>query len=485
MSMEKMDISKNEPLSTTNRRWSKTWPQHLVAALAAFALVCAGTVDRWTAPAIPYLQEPHNLTDVTVPVVTYVQGSWIGSPSPLGSLVGSVPAGYLADLMGRRLLILIMTVPMLVSWVTIMYGYNSIMLLYIARFILGFTWGTVAVAVVIFSDEISEFGVRGTVGRYSDLIFTVGMLYVYIAGAILWYVEIKITYTILPFLFAVTFCWIPESPLYLLTKGKTEKAKKSLFWFRGVGTGQSAEIEGELNEMESFINRPSDITSVSSDQIFPRFRAINFFKILSVTSKLLKAIISIFALMTFPQLCGVNAVLAYTVAMFESAGLTWDPYSNTALFGVVQFVFTVIAIFTVDRIGIRILIIISGAGMLLSLLLLVTDIHLFNQGVELEHITWLPVIGVNLYIATFSVGLGTVPWFMMAFLLSNEARGWVSSIAVSLHLATAFLVRSFFLVIISNMSLEATYGKFLFICLVSTIFVLLYIPETKMRTRER
>jgi hypothetical protein len=273
---------------------------------------------------------------------------------------------------------------------------------------------------------------------------------------------------------------MPESPLYLLTKGKTEKAKKSLRWFRGVGTGQSAEIERELNEMVRFVKSKY----VSTDQISLRSRVIHFFQSISVTPGTLKAIIIIFGLMAFHQLCGVNAILAYTVEVFETAGSAWDPYSDTVVFGVVQFGFTVIAIFIVDRVGRRILLIISGAGMVLSLLFLVIHFRLLDQGIELKRITWLPTIAVNFYIATYSIGLGPVPWFMMPELLSNEARSWFSSLAVCLNWAMAFLVTKFFPIMVNDIGSEATYGTFLCICLVGTIFIVFYVPETKKKTRE-
>jgi MFS family permease len=188
--------------------------------------------------------------------------------------------------------------------------------------------------------------------------------------------------------------------------------------------------------------------------------------------------------MAFRQLCGMNAVLAYTVEVFETAGSAWDPYKNTAVFGVVQFVSTLIAIFIVDRVGRRILLIGSGAGMTLSLLVLVIHFRMLDHGIEIQYISWLPVIAVNLYIATFSVGLGPVPWFMMPELLSKEARSWVSSLAVCFNWTAAFIVTRYFLVMMNVWGSEATYVTFLIICLLGTVFVLVFVPETKKKTRE-
>jgi MFS family permease len=188
--------------------------------------------------------------------------------------------------------------------------------------------------------------------------------------------------------------------------------------------------------------------------------------------------------MAFRQLCGLNAVLAYTVKIYETAGSAWDPYKNTAIFGAVQFVSTVIAVFIVDRVGRRILLIVSGGGVVLSLVIFVIHFRLLDLGIEIQYISWLPVIAVNLYIATFAVGLGPVPWFMMPELLSKEARSWVSSLAVCFNFTAAFIVTRYFLVMMNVWGSEATYGTLLVICLVGTVFVVVFVPETKKKTRE-
>ncbi|XP_021938182.1 facilitated trehalose transporter Tret1-2 homolog isoform X2 [Zootermopsis nevadensis] len=452
---------------------------------ATLSAACAGAVDGWTAAGIPHLEQAYNLTDnITVPGITYDEGSWIGSLSPLGSLVGAIPAGYLANLMGRRLLMLIMAAPMFLGWVMIIFADKSILVLYTARFILGFTCGIITVASPLYSEEIAEVRIRGALGVYLDLMFNVGILYVYVVGAVLPYLWMSIASTMLPLLFAVTFFWMPESPIYLLSKDQIEEAEKSLSWLRGADNQSSASIEDELKEMQSFIKRNKVSISVSGDQTSLPVKIINVFKSISVTSATMKAMNIIFGLMTLRQLCGMNAVLAYTVNIFEEAGSSLDPHLCTVIVGIIQLISTCIPSFIVDCIGRRILLIISGAGMGVCLLLMVIRFYLLNQGIEITLMGWLPLIAVNLYIVACSIGFGPLPWFMMPELLSNEAKSWVSSIAVCLNWALAFLVTKFFPIMINDMGPEATYGTFFIICLLGTIFVMIFVPETKGKTRE-
>jgi len=340
------------------------------------------------------------------------------------------------------------------------------------------------VASPLYSEEIAEVRIRGAVGIYLDIMFNVGILYVYVVGAILPYVWMSIACTVLPVLFAVTFFWIPESPVYLLSKGKIDKAEKSLCWLRGVSVRHSAEIEDELKQMQSFIKGSKVSTSFSSDQTSLPSKVINFFRSISVTLATMKAMNIIFGLMAFRQLCGMNAVLAYTVGIFQEASKDLNAHLCTIIVGVVQLVSTCIPSFIVDCAGRRILLIISGVGMAVCLLAMVFRSFLPNQGPEIEYRGWLSLIAVNLYIVACSVGVGPLPWFMMPELLSNEAKSWVSSIAVCLNWAMAFLVTKFFPIMMNEMGSEATYGTFFVICLVGTIFIVVFVPETKGKTRE-
>lgn len=483
--MENLEVSDAEPIRKADTRWSKTWPQHLAASLAALSAVSAGAVDGWTAPGIPYLEQPYILTgNVTVRGITYDEGSWIGSLAPLGSLLGAIPAGYLASLLGRRMLLLIMAAPMFAGWFMIVFAHNSLLVLYIARFILGVTCGIVTVASPLYSDEIAEVRIRGVVGIYLDIMFNVGVLYVYVFGAIVPYVWMSIACTILPVLFAATFFWMPESPVYLLSKGQIDKAEKSLCWLRGVNIRHSVEIEDELGQMKRFIKGSKVSKSVSSDQTSLHFRVINFFRNITVTPATKKAIIIIFFLMAFQEWCGLNAVVAYTVDIFQEAGSALDPYLCTVIVGIVQLVSTFIPSFVVDRAGRRILLIISGAGMAVCLLAMAIRFFLLDREVEVKYIEWLPLIALNLYVVAASVGISPLPWFMMPELLSNEAKNWVSSLAVCFNWGMTFLVTKFFPIMMNTMGSQATYGTFFAICIVSTIFIGVYIPETKGKTRE-
>ncbi|XP_069696658.1 facilitated trehalose transporter Tret1-like isoform X2 [Periplaneta americana] len=481
MPVEDLEVFEVEPITDPQRRRSK-WPQHLAACLATLSAVCAGAVDGWTAAGIPYLEQPRNISvNVTIEGISYDEGSWIGSLSPLGSLVGAIPAGYLANRIGRRAVLLIMGIPMVLGWIIIIFADHSIPMLYSARFILGFTCGVITVASPLYSEEIAEVSNRGALGVYLDLMFNVGIFYVYVVGAALPYFWMSVASTIIPVIFVLTFFWMPESPIYLLTKGRIEDARKSLCWLRGVHL-PIAETENELKEMQSFIKGSQANASVPNNQSSAYIAICTFFK--NITSATFKAIYIIFGLMIFRQLCGMNAVLAYTVEIFSVSGSSLNPYTCTVIVGAIQVIATYVPYCVVDRAGRRILLIVSGAGMGVCLLAMVVRFYLVNEGIEIAVMGWLPLVAVNLYIIACSVGFGPLPWFMMPELLNNDAKGWVSSLAVCLNWALAFVVTKFYPIMMHVLGPEFTYGSFFVICLLGTIFAIIFVPETVGKTRE-
>ncbi|KAJ9579237.1 hypothetical protein L9F63_024653 [Diploptera punctata] len=174
-------------------------------------MASVGTLGAWTSPALPDLQQNNT-------AITDEDGSWIGSLGGLGALIGSLPAGLLADRLGRRTVLLGLTLPFLLGWVIVTIGQKNVMMLYTARFILGLATGASSVVAPLYTEEISETIIRGELGSYLDFAIAVDILYVYAFGAFVSYIWLCISCLVLPLFFAVTFFWMPESPMYLLSK---------------------------------------------------------------------------------------------------------------------------------------------------------------------------------------------------------------------------------------------------------------------------
>ena len=130
-------------------------------------------------------------------------------------------------------------------------------MLYAARFILGLAAGAATVVVPIYIEEISEVSTRGELCSYVDLSITIGILQVYAFGAFVPYFWLCVSSLAVPLIFALLFYFMPESPIYLLSRGKKSEAEKSLRWLRNVGNLNCPDIHVELSEMDGNVNNHS------------------------------------------------------------------------------------------------------------------------------------------------------------------------------------------------------------------------------------
>jgi len=188
-------------------------------------------------------------------------------------------------------------------------------------------------------------------------------------------------------------------------------------------------------------------------------------------------------LMIFQQFSGINAVIFYTGDIFVKAGFGMSPAIPTVIVGAVLVIFTVISCALADRAGRRLLLMVSGVFMALSIIVLGVDFYL----TEVSHvgsIGWLSLVCLIVYIAFFSIGWGPVPWLVMSEVFPARAKGIAGGIATCLNWLAAFITTKEF----SALSLTIqTYGAFwLFggICVISVVFVFVFLLETKGKSLE-
>ena len=349
---------------------------------------------------------------------------------------------------------------------------------------MGVACGAATVVTPLYNEEIAEVRIRGALGVNMDIMFNAGILYVYIIGALDSYLWLSISACIIPVIFAVTFFWMPESPMFLVSKGEIDKAETSLRWLRGLNKEKSLDIERELNQMKDFVNVSFSKETAQVTKDTKRGSLKVRITDLSVTTPTAKAVRIILGLMTFQQLTGIDAVIYYSVDIFNEAGSTLSSFVCAIIVGILQLISTYIPSVIVDRAGRRILLILSELGMAVSLLALSLHFIMQNNGVEVPWAGWIPLVALNVYIVAFSVGFGPLPWLIMAELLSTEAKVWVSSMAVCFNWSLTFAVTKLFPVVNHDLGPAITYGGFCFICVLGFAFVVFFVPETQGKSRE-
>ena len=190
-------------------------------------------------------------------------------------------------------------------------------------------------------------------------------------------------------------------------------------------------------------------------------------------------------LSVFQQIVGINAVLYFAPRIFESIGMG-DPMAQTVLMGVVNILFTLLAVFTVERVGRKPLLIIGSLGMALGAF----GVTFFNMIDGLPAVV--AVVSIMIYSASFMFSWGPICWVLISEIFPNTIRGAAVAIAVAFQWIFNFIVSSTFLPMY-NMSVGDmgekfghmfAYGLYGIMCIIAAIFVWRLVPETKGKTLE-
>ncbi|XP_067014325.2 facilitated trehalose transporter Tret1 isoform X2 [Anabrus simplex] len=438
--------------------------QHVAAILANLATLCIGMANAWTAPALPLIQRQ---TDVILPLyATEEQASWISSLLPIGAVVGALPAGYLADKLGRRRVLLMMALPFFLGWMLIVLAADSILQVYAGRFIIGLAAGACTVLVPIYNEEIAEDSIRGMIGVYFNLMLFSGILLMYLLGAFLSYIHFTVAGCLMPILFFKIFFWMPESPTYLVFTKRLPEAEKSLMWLRDSSILYDVGVQPEILTL---MTRATENATSSSTLC---------------TRTSLKAIAIIFGLVLFQQLSGINALIYYAVEIFNDAGSSVSGYISSIIIGAVQILAVSIPCFTVDRFGRKPLLIISSILVAICLGLISGYFYFKDHNYDIDSWRWIPLTSLVTYVITLTIGFGTLPFFMVAELVPTSIKGKVTSASTSLYWATSFLVTKIFPYMVHNVGQDITYGILSGISVLACIFTIFAVPETKGKSRE-
>ncbi|KAK3871686.1 hypothetical protein Pcinc_023188 [Petrolisthes cinctipes] len=433
--------------------------QFIAAFSATMGALAMGAVLGFSSPAGPMLMKDPSLN------FTNTQNTWFSSSLNLGALVGGPVGGVCLNTLGRRGTMLASALPFLGGWILIVLGKNFGVLLF-GRIVTGLCAGITSLTVPTFIGEYSSADVRGTLGSGFQLMVTIGIVYVYSMGAAVTSFRTLAALCIIPVvIYFILMLFVKESPTFLLAKGKQEQAAKALQYFRG----KSYNIQPELDMMRSAIqesnNTKVSITDFRKPYIFKPF-------LISLT------------LMFFQQFSGVNAVLFNLNSIFLDSGSSLSDNWCSIIVGLVQVAATFLATILMDRAGRKILLITSSSIMALSLVAL-GEFFYWEKADESwakNTLGWLPLASLVIFIASFSIGYGPIPWLMMGELFSSDVKEMAASAATMFNWTLSFVVTSIFVMLQNGLGNDGSYWLFASICIVNLIFCVTLVPETKGKT---
>ena len=433
---------------------------YVVALVGALGGILFGFDTGAISGAILYLKKEFSLSSTLQEVVTSI--------ALLGAAIGALVGGPLADRFGRRHLIAATSIVFVIGSLAAAFA-QSVEWLIAARLVLGSAIGIASFVAPLYLSEIAPAKIRGALVSLSQVAVTVGILSSYLidyafahAGGWRWMFGIG---AVPALALGIGIMLMPSSPRWLMMKGRRKDAGRALARIRGSAKDVDADSDPELQEIGDNVARPKTGYAIL---LRPEFRP--------------PLIIGI-VLAALQQVTGINTVIYYAPTIFEFAGLG---SAGAAIFatlgvGIVNVVLTLVALWLIDRVGRRPLLLVGEAGMLVSLIVLGVGFFWHGAGGMTDLIT---AASLMTYVGFFAIGLGPVFWLLIAEIYPQEVRGLAMSVATLTNWGMNLLVALTFLTLVDALGTSATFWLYAALTGVALVFTWRFVPETKGRTLE-
>ncbi|GFY69031.1 facilitated trehalose transporter Tret1 [Trichonephila inaurata madagascariensis] len=390
--------------------------------------------------------------------------SWIGSSLPLGAIVGGLIAGYLANAIGRKGVMMYLSLLLVGGWLSIAYA-SSLTFVYIGRFLTGICCGLICVVTPMYIIEISTPEKRGNLGTGFQLFICMGIIISSTAGKFLPWDWVAICGAVLAVTALLCLLPFPESPRWLVMHNKQADAVHAVNFLYGNTNNPS--VNELLNES---LNIPVKGFIAPHEILHPTFYKPALYSI---------------GLMFFQQFSGSNAILYYTVKIFKEAKSSVDPMMGNLWVALVMYFSTFLTSHIIDIIGRKKSLYISGFITCVSLNIMSVYLLLSTRDPSLKDSHgWIPLLCLIIYISGFSLGLGPVPWLMMSEMSSTRVRGLICGLGTAFSWTFVFIITKSFLQIEAAVGDFGAYWIYSVFCLLSCFFALIFLPETKGKTME-
>ncbi|XP_017484590.1 PREDICTED: facilitated trehalose transporter Tret1-2 homolog [Rhagoletis zephyria] len=444
--------------------------QGLMVILGNIGLLSAGMALGMPTVTMRQLTDPNEAVHLSES-----QASWFASINTLSCPLGGLLSGILLDKLGRKNTLIVLNVIALFAWALMALAIESnvdvvFIQLLVSRFCIGITMGIASAPVGVYSAEISLPRIRGRLILGTSVAISAGIMVIYIIGYFIRNDWQLIAMLCCAYQIVAMFCVIPmpESPSWLVSKGRYEEAKKALNYFRGMEKSSEIthpEVQAEFNLLQKSIQlgegvkKPPFLECIRQPEVY-------------------KPLLILMGLFAFQQLTGIFVVVVYAVQISQEAGVTIDPFMCAVMIGVGRVVTTVLLGTILERWGRRRSGMVSALGMCVCMFLLAGH----NWNAWLQRIPYLPVIAIIAFIVLSTFGLYTLPFFMISELFPQRVRGAASGLTVAVGMCFAFICIKTYPALKASLGNECCFVGYGIMAFLAAIYVYTVLPETRGRT---
>ncbi|KFB53723.1 AGAP009745-PA-like protein [Anopheles sinensis] len=433
-------------------------PQILSAIVAASFHIVIGISLAYSAILIPQLEMPGS--DIQI---TKGQSSWIASIIVIMVPIGSLVAGVMMEFLGRLNTIKLAAVPCVAGWVSIALAENFTWIM-VGRVLTGFACALGTSPAIVYITEVARPDMRGSLISSGPTLASLGMVIAYAKGAFLhWRLVswICIIYTVVPVLLIQLF--VPESPVWLVSKGRIEDAARSLrFLYKKYPQPEHTERETKIAEAEKNVDRHG----VQQSKLRGFLRPTGY-----------KPMIILFWFFLIQQFSGIYITLFFAVTFIQDVGTEVNAFTASIFVGLTRFTMSLLNAWLLKRFPRRQLVMVSTTGMAICMFVSGLFTLWIKEGTTT--LTWIPVVGLLLYVCSSMIGLLTIPWTMTAELFPTDIRGIAHSISYSMaNLLMFFAVQSYRTITDLLGGAYAVQWMFAVVSVIGFFFALFFLPET-------
>ena len=410
--------------------------------------------------------------------LTKIELGWSVASLTLTATLAMMVSGPLSDRLGRRPVLKIAAVLFAISAVASAVA-PSFMTLVAARMLGGFGVGAALIIAPMYIAEIAPAAMRGRMVSFNQLNIVIGISAAFFTNYLIlrfgqsglawaealrlgeWNWRWMLGVEALPaiFYFLALFA-VPESPRWLVMNGKDDDARRVL-----ERVSDSAQAEADIKSVKASLHTEQSSERAALHELFrPGMRLV---LVIGVSVAILQ------------QVTGINAVFFYAPMIFEQSGIGTDAsFMQAVLVGLVNLIFTVLAILFIDRLGRRPLLIAGLTGIAVCMLLL-------SYGFGAAEVNpMIILVGILGFVASFAISLGPVMWVLFSELFPNRVRGLAISLVGLINSAVSFAVQLIFPWELQNLGSSVTFLIYGLFAIVGLVLVVRLLPETKGKSLE-
>lgn len=429
----------------------------LIAVLAALGGFLFGYDTGVVGGAAPYIKK-------SLGIGTFGE-SWVVGSLLLGAIVGAFLSGKLADLLSRKWTKFVAGVIYTAAALGSAFA-PTIETLCAARFVLGIAVGTASFVAPMYISEHSPARLRGGMTAFNQFMITFGILIAYLADYALsgfshnW--RWMFGFGAVPGIcLAVAMAFVPHTPRWLVQQGRDDEARSVLSH-----------------------SRPQDQIDEEIDGIREAAHSQHAFRLRKLLGPRLRMLLIVGAGMAmFQQILGINTVIYYGATILKFAGYTTSTSVYEAVYlGIINMVGAVAAMFLLDKVGRRPLMIVGTTGNVLTLIGLG---FFFNQSTAVQHANSAVALGLIMaYLLFFEISLGPIFWVMIAEIYPLRSRAKAMAVATMVNWTFNFLISYFFLQMTTDITKAGTFWLYAGFGVAAVAFFFWKLPETKDRSLE-